>query len=176
MNRKFGLILTVLMALFLTACASKKKDVVAVEEDTSTQQADAFDPSTSNPWGIPGYSMDDLRALGITENPLNYKVVYFEYNSSQIDERSGIIVDAHARNLNSRGGAQVALEGHADERGTRDYNLALGERRAQQVSQRMNANGANSSIQTISYGEERPVDSGHNESSWSQNRRVEIKY
>ena len=129
-----------------------------------------------SPWGVPGYSEDQLRALGITENPLNYKIVYFQYNSSSVDERSRIIIDAHARNLGRNGGAQVGLEGHADERGTRDYNLALGERRAQEVGRLLNAGGASSTIQTISYGEERPVDPGHNESAWQQNRRVAINY
>ena len=70
---------------------------------------------------------------------------------------------------------RVTLEGHADERGTRDYNLALGERRAKTVSALMKTI-ANNSINTISYGEERPVDSGHNDSAWSRNRRVQISY
>ena len=177
MNSKSGLILTLCMALFLTACASKKKEAPVAVEDGANTTDSAYDSSTSNPWGVPGYSEDELRALGITENPLNYKVVYFEYNSSTVDERSRIIIDAHARNLNATGGAQVSLEGHADERGTRDYNLALGERRAQEVSRLMQAGGAgSSSIQTISYGEERPADTGHNDAAWQKNRRVAINY
>ena len=176
MNSKSGLILTLLMALFLTACAKKPKAPVAIDDGSSNTSEEAYDPSTSNPWGVPGYSEDELRALGITENPLNYRVVYFEYNSSKVDTRSEIIINAHARNLSQTGSAQVALEGHADERGTRDYNLALGERRAQEVSRLLAAGGANSNVQTISYGEERPVDTGHNESAWKQNRRVAINY
>ena len=177
MNSKSGLILTLCMALFLTACASKPKAPVAVDDGSTNTSVDSYDPSTSNPWDIDGYSEDELRALGITENPLNYKVVYFEYNSSNVDERSRIIIGAHASNLQRTGGAQVTLEGHADERGTRDYNLALGERRAQEVSRLMKAGGAeNSTIQTISYGEERPVDSGHNDTAWQKNRRVAIDY
>jgi len=166
------------MAVFLTACAGKKKDAPVAVEDAggNTSGAENYDSSTGNPWGVPGYSEDQLRALGITENPLNYKIVYFQYNSSSVNERSRIIIDAHARNLGRNGGAQVGLEGHADERGTRDYNLALGERRAQEVGRLLNAGGASSTVQTISYGEERPVDSGHNESAWQQNRRVAINY
>ena len=99
--------------------------------------------------------------------------MYFEYNSSSIDERSRIIVGAHARAV---GGASVSLAGHADERGTRDFNLALGERRAQTVADLMSAEGASGSIQTISYGEERPVDPAHTDFAWKQNRRVEISY
>jgi len=178
MNSKSGLILTLLTALFLTACAKNKPDVVAVPEgDGANTAADAYDPSTSNPWGVPGYSENDLRNLfNITQNPLNYRVVLFEYNSSRVDERSEIIINAHARHLSQTGGTQVTLEGHADERGTRDFNLALGERRAQEVSRLLTAGGAGSGVQTISYGEERPVDTGHSESAWSQNRRVAINY
>ena len=92
-----------------------------------------------------------------------------------MDEKSKVIASAHARYLRARGNVRVTLEGHADERGTRDYNLALGERRAQTVSRLMKADGAGS-INTISYGEERPVSTAHNDSAWSQNRRVVISY
>jgi len=173
MNRKSGLVLTVLLALTLTACKTTK-DVV-VDDTSDTTKGVQVDPNANNAFNT-GYSLSELEALGINGNPLNYTTLYFQYNSSAIDQRSRIIAEAHARELNGRGGARVNLEGHADERGTRDYNLALGERRAQTVAQLMNAAGANSSIQTISYGEERPADSAHNESAWQANRRVEIKY
>ena len=172
MNRKIGLILTVSLALFLSACAKKEKPVETPPVDT---QSNAL-VVDNNAFGT-GLSVEDLARLGIDGNPLNYTTVYFEYNSSAIDQRSEVIADAHARELNRRGGAQVSLQGHADERGTRDYNLALGERRAQTVANRMNSVGAGgSSIQTISYGEERPADSAHNEAAWQKNRRVEISY
>lgn len=170
MNRKLGLALTLLMALFLTACASKEAPV-AVED---TAPAPAVDPN-ADPYGL-GYSRSYLESLGIYGNPLDEKVVYFEYNSSAMDEKSRVIVSSHARHLGKNGGANVNLDGHADERGTRDYNLALGERRGQTVAQLMNSEGASSQIQVVSYGEERPVDSGHNEAAWQKNRRVEIKY
>ena len=169
MNRKLGLALTLLMALFLTACASKPDNVAVVEDPTPT-----VDPN-ADPYGV-GYSRGELEALGIYGNPLDQKVVYFEYNSSALDRKSEVIVSSHARHLGQKGGANVNLDGHADERGTRDYNLALGERRGQTVAQLMSSEGAASQIQVVSYGEERPVDSGHNEAAWQQNRRVEIKY
>jgi len=103
-------------------------------------------------------------------------VVYFEYNSSAVDERSDIILTAHANALGNRSGTRVTLEGHADERGTRDYNLALGERRANQVADFMRAKGASSNMQVLSYGEERPANSAHNEAAWRENRRVKISY
>jgi len=176
MNRKLGLMMTVLMGLMLTACASKPKppvekgNVVPVESTgtTGVEDNNAFDT---------GYSVSALASqFGIDGDPLNYKVLFFRYNSSAIDERSRIIATRHAQHLGSNGGARVNLEGHADERGTRDFNLALGERRAQTVAQLMSTAGARSTIETISYGEERPVDAAHTESAWQSNRRVEIKY
>ncbi|MEM7357550.1 MAG: OmpA family protein [Pseudomonadota bacterium] len=171
MNRKLHLTLLVVLGLTLTACAGKKEQVV-VDEPVQ----DTTPPVDNNAYGT-GYSLAQLQAMGIDGNPLDYTTVYFEYNSSAIDERSEVIAKAHARELARRGGAQVGLEGHADERGTRDYNLALGERRAQAVAGLMSATGAGGSeMQTISYGEERPVDSAHNEAAWQKNRRVEINY
>ncbi len=173
MNRKLGLIMTVLMGLVLTACASKPKPVEEAPTETPAVTAPVVD---NNAFGT-GYSVNDLaNQFGINGDPLNYTVLYFEYNSSAIDERSKIIATRHAQHLGQNGGARVNLEGHADERGTRDYNLALGERRAQSVAQLMNAAGASSTIETISYGEERPVDAAHTEAAWKANRRVEIKY
>jgi peptidoglycan-associated lipoprotein len=174
MNRKLGLILTVLMGLVLTACASKPKPV---EEVVSTAPVVTETVAVDNNAFGSGYSVTDLASqFGIDGDPLNYKVLYFKYNSSAIDERSRIIATRHAQHLGQNGGARVNLEGHADERGTRDFNLALGERRAQSVAQLMSAAGANSTIETISYGEERPVDAAHTETAWQSNRRVEIKY
>ena len=84
---------------------------------------------------------------------------------------------AHGRFLASHQTAQVTLEGHADERGTREYNIALGERRSMAVADLMRAQGASAGqIRTVSYGEERPVATCHDEECWSQNRRVEIVY
>ena len=102
--------------------------------------------------------------------------MYFQYNSTAVDRRSKWILKAHALYLSKRSGTRVSLEGHADERGTRDYNLALGERRAKVVADVLAAEGSASQNQTISYGEERPADTSHTESAWQKNRRVEIKY
>ncbi len=173
MNRKLGLILTVLVSLTLAACSKPKPEEETPSNTNPTTTA--VDPNANNAFGT-GLSADELRALGIFGDPRDEKVVLFEYNSTVIDRRSQVILGAHARYLGQRSGTRVSLEGHADERGTRDYNLALGERRANEVSRFLGAQGAGSNNQTISYGEERPVDTSHNESAWSKNRRVEIKY
>ncbi len=173
MNRKLGLILTILVSLTLAACS---------KPDAETPKPTTQAPTTSAPTG-PVYPYDgvsltaeQLRALGIFGDPRDEKVVLFEYNSSEIDRRSQVILQAHAAYLAKQAGTRVTLEGHADERGTRDFNLALGERRANSVSRFLSAENAGSNNQTISYGEERPVDTAHTEASWKKNRRVEIKY
>ena len=183
MNFTNRLLITVLLGLFLSACASNNNTPATSNESTGTtlpttnntgSTGSVVDPSLSNAFNT-GLSAQQLRSLGIEGDPLNYKTIYFNYNSSNIDQRSDVIVRAHARYLQSRSNLRVTLEGHADERGTRDYNLALGERRAKTVSALMKTI-ANNSINTISYGEERPIDSGHNDSAWSRNRRVQISY
>ena len=177
MNYKSRLASTMFVGLFLTACASTPEKVVndtVVVNDGNVQTGQVTGVAPQTVFGT-AYTLDQLKGLGIVGDPLNYKTIYFQYNSSVMDEKSKVIASAHARYLSARGNVRVTLEGHADERGTRDYNLALGERRAQTVSRLMKADGAGS-INTISYGEERPVSTAHNDSAWSQNRRVVISY
>lgn len=174
MKLNSGLILTILVSLTLTACGTSKKEGPVVNEKP-VEVAPVVD---NTPQYVEGTNLtaEELRALGIMGNPLDEKAVYFEYNSTAIDRRSQVILGAHAYNLAKSAGTAVTLDGHADERGTRDYNLSLGERRAQVVSEFLAANGARSNNKTVSYGEERPVDSAHTEAAWAKNRRVEIKY
>lgn len=102
-------------------------------------------------------------------------VFYFEFDSANLTRQAIAALDAHIAVL-QRGDSNVRLEGHTDERGTREYNIALGERRANSVRDYMVANGIGSyRIESVSYGEERPVAYGSSESNWSQNRRVELK-
>ncbi len=103
------------------------------------------------------------------------KTIYFEYDSSEIQEEGRAIVEAHADNLIKNPKLTVTLEGHADERGSREYNLALGENRAKAVQQLMQFKGVPAKqIETVSFGEERPVDMGHEDAAWAKNRRVEL--
>jgi len=102
-------------------------------------------------------------------------VFYFEFDSSALTQDAIERLNAHIALL-QKTDRSVRLEGHTDERGTREYNLALGERRANSVRDYMVANGiASFRIETVSYGEERPVAYGSGEANWSQNRRVELK-
>jgi len=118
-----------------------------------------------------------LGAGGPQGELLSKRVVYFDYNSSLLTLESEAIVQAHADYLAANQGVQIILEGHADERGTREFNLALGEDRAKSVAQVMEALSVSSGrIQNVSYGEERPVALGYDEAAFALNRRVEILY
>jgi len=108
---------------------------------------------------------------------LSNTVVYFDFDESRVKQESYESLKAHARYLIDNPGARIRLEGHADERGTREYNVALGERRGNEVAKFLRLSGVSGSqMEVISYGEEKPLANGHNESSWSQNRRVKLNY
>jgi len=108
---------------------------------------------------------------------LSEERIYFAYDSSAIDEPSRAIVEAHSAYIMENPDVTVSLEGHCDERGTREYNLALGERRAQSVQKLMAAYGVQAKqIVVVSFGEEKPADPGHDESAWRKNRRAELVY
>jgi peptidoglycan-associated lipoprotein len=108
---------------------------------------------------------------------LSQLVVYFDFDRSEIRAEFDGMLAAHARYLANNPNARVRLEGHTDERGSREYNIGLGERRAQAVRQVLLLQGATADqISTVSYGEERPAVLGSDEEAWSQNRRVELVY
>lgn len=105
------------------------------------------------------------------------RVVYFDYDSSDLKANGQQVLQAHAAWLNQHPDAHVRVEGNADERGTREYNIALGERRAKSVAAYLNSNGVgDGQLTIISYGKEKPAVEGHDESAWSKNRRVELHY
>lgn len=105
------------------------------------------------------------------------RTIYFEFDSSSVQEKFMDTIRRHAAYLAEYSDVDVRLEGHTDERGSREYNVGLGARRADAVSRLLQAYGAsNRQIETISYGEEVPAVEGHNEEAWAKNRRVEIVY
>ena len=110
-------------------------------------------------------------------NPLSKQVIYFELDSSQVKQEYVPVVAAHARYLASHSSQRVILAGNADERGSSEYNIALGEQRAKSVERMMRSQGVSASqLEVVSYGEEKPAVSGTGESVWQQNRRVELGY
>ncbi len=102
--------------------------------------------------------------------------MYFAYDGYDIDDETTKQIIAHANFMRDNSGYRLRLEGHADERGTREYNLALGENRALSVKDVLGLYELASRIDVVSYGEEKPISTGHNESAWKQNRRVEFIY
>lgn len=110
-------------------------------------------------------------------SPLYKKVIYFQYNSSEIMPEYVSVVAAHAEFLAGNSAQRVIVEGHADERGSREYNIALGEQRGKTIANMLKLQGvAEGQIQVVSYGEEKPSCNGHDEECWHQNRRAEFGY
>lgn len=127
--------------------------------------------------GAEGATGFDGRPLDDPSSALSQRTIYFEYDSSEVSEEGREILAAHAAYLASNPGVSLVLEGHGDERGSREYNIALGERRAMAVRTLMLFLGAmEDQLQTVSYGEEKPVALGHDEAAWRLNRRVELIY
>ena len=105
------------------------------------------------------------------------RVIYFDFDSFTVKPEYQGLVDQHARFLQGNRGRSVAVEGHTDERGSREYNLALGQKRAEAVRRALTLVGAtDAQIEAVSFGEEKPAVSGSSEDAYSQNRRVEIRY
>jgi peptidoglycan-associated lipoprotein len=124
-----------------------------------------------------GPPMNAIEMLEQTEGALANRTIYFEFDSAKLSSESIQILETHGNFIAGNGEVSVRLEGHADERGSREYNIALGDRRAQSVRRVLLFQGASvDQIDTVSYGEEQPVMLGHNEEAWSKNRRVELIY
>ena len=124
-----------------------------------------------------GSEMTGDPALDDPSSPLSKRVIYFRYDSYEVLPEYQSIVTAHANYLASHQDRTVILEGHADERGSPEYNIALGEQRGKAVSSMMQFQGASiHQLQVVSFGEEKPAVNGHDESAWQQNRRVELSY
>ncbi len=115
--------------------------------------------------------------LGDPSGPLAKRIIYFVYDSSEVQPEYLTVINNHASFLAANKAKAIVLQGHADERGSPEYNIALGEQRAQSVAKLMKLQGvADSQMQIVSFGEEKPAVNGHGENAWQQNRRVEIIY
>jgi peptidoglycan-associated lipoprotein len=110
-------------------------------------------------------------------NPLSRSTIYFIYDSSDVQPDFIPVINAHAQYLVAHPNQKLTLEGHADERGSREYNIALGDQRAKAVASMLKAQGvSDGQLDLVSYGEEKPAVFGNDESSWERNRRVELSY
>ena len=175
-----------ILSLGLAACggSSATRDAgsdAAVVEDRGISSAEMEDiDSAATTQGLESEESFYGNALADPNDPnspLAVRLIYFDYDSASVRSEFRAAIEAHAAYLAANPTIAVTLEGHADERGSREYNLALGERRALSVRKQLELLGAASSqIETVSYGEERPIDDGHDEQSYALNRRVEIIY
>jgi peptidoglycan-associated lipoprotein len=175
-----GLLVLCLAGLLLGGCASKEPadsgpDMEPMEQAPSTEMGADDSSSSMGPSVKNGKVI--LPADGSMSAEMLNGIFYFDFDQAIVKRVGHEELNKHAKVLSNDRYMRVRLEGHADERGTREYNLALGERRANAVRAYLVAQGASrSQIEVISYGEEKPQSSGHDESSWAQNRRVEIVY
>jgi peptidoglycan-associated lipoprotein len=167
MNTATRLLLVSAVVIALGACTKKVKET----------------PDTSGPGTGPGtttgvindgiYGPEDLD----TDACLRNRVIYFDFDQDTLRPEFQAQIACHSKYLRDRPGARMTLEGNADERGTREYNLGLGERRGNAVNSALQANNASASqINVVSYGEERPTCNDSGDGCWSKNRRVEIVY
>ena len=158
--------------LFIAGCSSTGGDMAA---DGMDGQAGSDTGASTQGVGDGGdYS---VHPLNDKSSPLATRVIYFAFDSSEVASEYDAVVAAHAAYLAANPDVSIVLEGHADERGTREYNVALSERRAKAIRSLLTLQGASDAQQElVSYGEEKPVAMGHDEASWRLNRRVEILY
>jgi peptidoglycan-associated lipoprotein len=168
MNTTTRILLVAAFSVSLAACKTAQKP-----EPVAPPPPPRADTTPPPPPSDGRYTEADLDR----DSCLRQRVVYFDFDRSEIRPEFAAIMGCHAKYLRDRSSARMTLEGHADERGSREYNLGLGERRGNAVAQALQANNASSAqLTTVSYGEERPTCNDSNESCWSQNRRVEIVY
>ena len=171
----------ILALALLAGCATPapEQDGAAVEERSKPLAPEVARPKTPSDTGAKPLDQrpvvgDPLKDPG---NVLSKRSVFFDLDSNLVKDEYKPVVAAHARYLQENRGKKMRVEGNADERGSREYNIALGQRRADAVRQMMQLLGAQASqIETVSYGEEKPRCTGHDETCWWQNRRGDIVY
>lgn len=166
-------------ALIAAGCSSTKLDEAPVETRTPVP-ADGQAGGGAGSKGAPqsGVATVDLTKGGASADAaaLAQRVVYFDFDSFVVKDEFRPMLEAHAKALAANRGSRMMVEGHTDERGGREYNLALGQKRAEAVVKTLVLLGASDSqLEAVSFGEERPSDPGHDEAAWAQNRRVELK-
>jgi peptidoglycan-associated lipoprotein len=175
MNRKLWAVSA--LALLLAACAGTKQAGTGAGAGAGSAggggvvQSNASAPVTTVT--TPG----DGAGTGTSINAPATRIIYFDFDKSEIRPEFNAVLTEHARALTRNASVEVRLEGHTDERGSREYNIGLGERRAQSVRRVLLLQGVTEAqLSTVSYGEEKPAVAGSNEEAWAKNRRVELVY
>ena len=173
MNTRMLKICVPLALLLAAGCATQSKN-----DGTSTSPSSRASSSSSSasPSGAPSGSMSGTMASNAPGAP-SARSVYYDFDKSDIKPQDEKLIEANADYLRQHPGVKVRVEGNADERGSKEYNLALGQRRAEGVAKAMKLLGVNDQrIEAVSYGEEKPKAKGHDEQAWAQNRRSDIVY
>ena len=171
-NQFFKVSLFVISLFVLGACSSTSETDDSSSDDMQSSSNSSSGSASSSAGSNSGQlTQEQIRA----QNALRQTVFYFDFDVAEFQPADRETLTYHARDLAANPSKRLRLEGHADERGTREYNLALGERRANGILNYFIVNGASrSQIEVVSYGEERPEQSGQTENAYSRNRRVEI--
>lgn len=168
-------VLGVLLISLLTACASQTKQSDGADVEDRDRSRDAAMQRESKQ--AEDYTSPTLNPLTDPNSILSKRSIYFDFDSYVVKDEFRSLVAAHAKYLREHSNGRVLLQGHTDERGSREYNLALGQRRADAVKYAMTLSGAQEGqIEAVSLGEEKPNAMGHDEAAWAENRRVDIRY
>ena len=179
MNIALRLLLALMVTIALAACKTTEPVAETTEDTTTTDTSTPTEEVVTAPALDPRdyTSASSQENFDNPESLLSKRVIYFGFDKSDVKAEYRAIVSAHSAYAASHSSARITLEGHADERGTREYNLALGERRGNSISGLLSAGGTSGNqLDVVTYGEERPVCRVSTENCWWQNRRVEIVY
>lgn len=178
MNKNLALAAVLFAAFAATGCASKGAKELPPPPASDSTFGGGISTNGTNTSGVGNGSAVGSGSTATPVGPgydLTSKIVYFGYDSADIDTAGQGVIANYAKYLTSSAAAKVRLEGHTDERGSAEYNIALGERRAQTVARELKAAGAtDGQLSVISYGKERPAAPGSSEEAYDKNRRVEI--
>ena len=158
-----------LLSLLVVACSSTKAPAPTV--------AQTPDSNNSAPAAQSTVKMVEVSPLDDPKSPLANRSVYFDFDNFKVKTSDEALISAHSKYIATHSTAKVRLEGNADERGGREYNLALGQKRSEAVKKSLELLGVNKdAIEAVSFGKEKPKDPGHTEEAWAANRRVDIVY
>lgn len=153
-------------ALLLAACSSTKLDQAPIEDRAGTDNR-----------SVNGVNTGSTDALNDPKGVLAQRSIYFDYDSYVVKPEGQTVVEAHSKYLSANKGRRIVIQGNTDERGGREYNLALGQKRAEAVRKSMSLLGvSDSQMEAVSFGKEKPKAEGHDEASWAENRRADLVY
>ena len=179
MNKTVLILIAVLSVSLATGCKTKQPRPMATSTNSSvpTDQSQTTGADASSAYGAGVVGGAGAGVAGPSGAQLQNRTIYFEFDSSEVKSDYNALITAHARYLAANPSTRVRLEGNTDERGSREYNIGLGERRSQSVRRALTLQGVtDAQITTVSYGEERPAVTGHSDEAWARNRRVDIVY